>query len=112
MKEELNYETMMETLKGANLTMGVMIKLQRSVGKKAAVLNASDKEIAKMSPEAQMEHQLDMMEVLSNLIYICIGSPKSKTPDDIADLIPFDKVEEVSVAIGDLMGQADKTKKN
>lgn len=108
----MNYEEMIEKLKGARLTMGSMIKLQRAVGKKSAVLNRSEAEIDALNPEEAMQHQLDMMEVLSNLIYVSIGSPKDLDPDAIADIIPFDSIGEVSEAIGNIMGQVDKTRKN
>lgn len=108
----MNYTEIIEKLKGAHMTMGTMIKLQRAVGKKMSVLNRSEAEIEALDGEAQMQHQLDMMEVLSTLVYVSIGSPHEMSPDDIADIIPFDKIEEVSTAVGGLMGQVETVRKN
>lgn len=108
----MNYEQIMEKLRGTKFTMGTMIKLQRSIGKKISVLTVGEKEIEAMDDEQAMQHQLDMMEVLSTLVYIAIGSPAELSPDDVADLIPFDKIEEVSSAIGSIMGQVESVRKN
>jgi len=109
----MTYEQIIEVLtSGQKMTMGTMIKLQRALGKKISALSKTEADIKKMNDEEQMDHQLAMLEVVSNLVFIAVGSPADLSPDAISELIPFDKVEEVSEAIGKYMNQVTEVKKN
>ena len=108
----MTYEMILDKLNTGRMTMATMIRLQKAVGKKIGALGTSEEQLAKMAPDEVMEQQIAMLEVVANLVFIAMGSPVDSSPEDIAELIPFDKTEEISTAIGKYMNATADVKKN
>lgn len=102
----------METLATKKMTMGGMIRLQKALGEKMGVFEISDEDQVKMTAGERALHTASLMEVTNYILYVAMGSPADLEPLDIADVIPFDKTEEISNAIGKYMNQVQEVKKN
>ena len=106
---DLNYELIIKKLKEGTFTLGHMMKLQRrGLFSRLEKLDISEDEESDMNPEEQLE----MLNLMAEMIYILIRAPKEMTPEDIAFLIPMDKIEELSLTLNEVFERMGNMSKN
>lgn len=98
----MNYEQLISKVLTTKFNLGHMMRMQKEIG--------MDK-LSKMDNIGD-EDQFEMLEIMVGMLHVIIGSPKDFTPDDIADIIPVDKMEEVSKAMEAFLGQLGNVQKN